>query len=102
MIYEFVNVANPQEFAERDFRMRDCPPLDSVVEFDGKRWKRIISRTVQVDDGRNRYNYPVVARQLPRNLKGHDTFDKAGHPVILNKAHERETMARHNLVRHED
>lgn len=102
MIYEFVNVADASEFTEKYFRLRDCPPLDSVVEFEGKRWKRIVSRTVQIDDGRNRNQYPIVCRQLPKYLKGHDTFDKKGHPVILNKKHEQETKAKLDLYRHAD
>lgn len=90
---------------ERFYRMNDDKP--EVVVERGVQYRRVYGN-ILVDDGAHR-GYPYVSKRLagteaardcehsvvPVGQKGH----KAKLPIVQSPQHERELMARHNLIR---
>lgn len=95
-LYSFIDESTG-ETIELQYSMRDAPSIGSTVEVDGRTLTRVVS-DYQVDDGRNRSQYPYVSSSLPRNLEGCST-NSQGKPVIMSRRHEKEVMARHGYAK---
>lgn len=88
--------------------MRDEP----LAEIDGRSVKRVISspQLMGLDTGRRRDKYPYVSNALPTTIQGtkmvrqkrRDGTWSRKKPLIESAKHEREVMARNDLVRSED
>lgn len=91
-MYSFVDESTG-ESVELHYSMANAPSIGTTVEVDGRRLTRVVS-DYQVDDARNRSQYPYVSSSLPRNLEG-CTTNSQGKPVIMSRRHEKEVMARH-------
>lgn len=96
MRYEFRRADGT--IVERVFPMGKAPSIGATIrDEDGSELTRIAS-SAQVDGRPMDSMYPYVSHALSRNLRGCKT-DRVGRPIIESKKHEREVMARHNLVR---
>lgn len=102
-LYEYR--ADDGRVVERLFRMTDDKP--EVVREGGVEYRRVYGNC-SVDDGAHR-QYPYVSKRLAGTAAAKDCEHKVvsvgqrGHraklPVVQSPQHEREIMARHNLVR---
>lgn len=96
-IYEFQS--EDGEVIERVHPMREAPPIDSVIEVDGKKYKRIASGGVSVEAAKVNCNkYPYFSMRHGAFMPG-AKHDKQGRSFIESPTHEREWMAKNNLGR---
>ncbi len=108
-LYDFQSDAG--DIIEMAFSMREVP---ESIEQDGRIYRKIITSLPQLsglDTARNRgEKYPYVSNRLPPTIDGCKTVRtrrKDGtmgrpKPLIESRKHEREVMARNDLVREDD
>lgn len=90
MIYEFVDLESGAR-VEVSMPMRDAPPIDSIIEHDGRRLKRVMSApaSVAVDDFT-----PFSSIQMERNHPDAPRLDKFGRARFNTRQEVREFEAK--------
>jgi len=102
MIYVFR--AEDGEEIELPFNMADVPSIGDTVDVDGKAFRRIFCGIIGKGTIAQKSKYPYLSSHMdptPGSVKGAKTVRTArGKPKVLieSRAHEREVMARNDLV----
>lgn len=95
-LYEFIHDGSGDTI-ERIFPMGEAP---QEIKIGKKKYRRnfAASQPVGAQVGFASQGYPYVSNRLPRNMDGVHC-DSSGKPIIRTQQHEREIMAKHNLMR---
>lgn len=100
-IYSFQ--AEDGEIIDRVYSMAEAPSIGSVLEVDGKAFKRVFCGTVGDGTIAQRSKYPYLSSSLSAKMPGANVVrdPRSGKlkPEIRSRKHENELMARHGLVR---
>lgn len=90
MIYEFIDTENGER-VEVSMPMRDAPPIDSIIEHEGRSLRRIMSAPLgaAVDDFT-----PFSSIQMERNHPDAPRLDKFGRARFHSRQEVREFEAR--------
>lgn len=89
MIYEFVDVENGAR-VEVSLPMSDAPPIDSLIEHEGRWLKRVAS--IPADVAVDNFT-PFTSLQMPRNDPACRHHDAMGRPVFYTRDDVRHTEA---------
>lgn len=98
------------EAREIAFSMRDAPATGEQIDIDGKVFTRVPDLPQLSGVERKTWGYPRLSNSLPtttngckmvRQKKANGTYSRPK-PLIESQRHEREVMARNDLVRDEE
>ena len=92
-LYEFI-CDETGETIEEFSPMREAPPIGTVIERDGKKFRRVFCGDINAQQiARVTHQYPYQSHSMPRLPNGKK-------PFIRSQAHEREIAARYEMEKH--
>ena len=101
MMYEF-QIVGGQEVIELPYSMPTAPRIGEVVQYEGKSYMRILSRSVRLNSEQIAtvtHGYPYESRSLPDLPESVCKKSPDGFPIIRSQQHEREVMAMTGRIR---
>ena len=100
-IYVFQSVDGEQ--IDRVYPMEKAPTIGSLLILDGKEYRRIPSFLIGTGTIAQHGKYPYLSSALPTTVKGCKMASKRPggrkKPLIESQKHERDMMARYDLVK---
>lgn len=98
-LYDFTDERG--EPVEVHYPMSGVPSIGATVQHPDYGLITRVASKAQISPNHCSGTYPYVSRALPDTIPGCPR-NAAGKPIVTSRKHERELMARHNLVRIED